>query len=192
MWPRSGWRGRAKGVRSHPKDDSDVRIGDVNALDQRLNDISAQIPISVGEPGAHVGRELLHPPHHQVELAEHAGFVGLTRQRFLAVRDPLPQTGDTRLKLLFGEKPFSITVDEASEPLAQFVQVDGGGAVRCERGGACSACHRRVYSCSRRLGSWSSVQTSAHTAVSTTGAAMGEAEHSRTPAKRCASLPRQR
>jgi hypothetical protein len=185
-------RSGAKGVRSHPKDDGDVRVGDVDTLDQRPNDITAQAPIRVGETGADVGRELLHLTQYQPELVEHARFVDLTRQRCLELCDPLPQTDDTRLKLLFGEKALGIAVDEASEALAQFAEVDGVGAVGAGGAAACSACQRRVYSCSTRRGSWSSVQTSAHTAVSTAGAAMGDATHSRTPAKRCASLPRHR
>ncbi len=65
MWPRVIRRSRTKGAHSHPEDDGDVLVGDVNTLDQRSNDITAQAPIGVGEPGADVGRELLYLTHHQ-------------------------------------------------------------------------------------------------------------------------------
>jgi hypothetical protein len=128
-------RSGAKGVRSHPKDDGDVRVGDVNTLDQRPNDITAQAPICIGEPGADVGRELLHLTHYQPELVQHASFVDLTRQRFLELGNPLPQTDDARLKFLFGEKALGVAVDEASEALAQFAEVDRVGAVSRGRRG---------------------------------------------------------
>jgi hypothetical protein len=90
MWPRVVGRSRAKGVRSHPKDHGDVRVSDVDTLDQRPNAITAQAPIRVGESGTDVGRELLHPTRYQPELVEHARFVDLTRQRCLTLGDPLP------------------------------------------------------------------------------------------------------
>src|SRR5258707_12402891 len=125
MWPMVSGRSWAKAVRSYTKDDRDVLVGDVNALHQRPDDITAHLPIGVGEPGADVGRELLHPPHHQREVVERAGVVGLSRQRFCEVCYPLPEATDARLKFLLGDKALGITVDEASEPLTDFADVHG-------------------------------------------------------------------
>src|SRR5260370_17281481 len=116
MWPMVSGRSWAKAVRSYTKDDRDVLVGDVNALHQRPDDITAHLPIGVGEPGADVGRELLHPPHHQPEVVERAGVVGLSRQRFCEVCYPLPEATDARLKFLLAITPLRTTSHDPTPP----------------------------------------------------------------------------
>jgi hypothetical protein len=129
MLPRRVRRGRAKSSSGHAKDDRDVFVGDLDALHQRSQDITAELPIGVSEPLPDVESELLHPAQQQVHFAERADFVVLTAQRVLELRDPLTQAGDARRKFVLRDEALGIAVDETSEALTQLAQVSGGRLV---------------------------------------------------------------
>src|SRR5713101_7762871 len=111
MLPRKVRRGWAKSSSGHAKDDRDVFVGDLDALHQRSQDITAELPIGVSEPLSDVESELLHPAQQQVHFAERADFVVLTAHCVLELRDPLTQAGDARRKFVLRDEAFGIAVD---------------------------------------------------------------------------------
>src|SRR5262249_60716148 len=119
MWPRGAGGSGTRGLSAHAKDDREVLVGDFNALHQRSDDITAHLPVRIGQPVTDLSGKCLYLPHQQPQLMECAGFLALTLQRFLEVGDALAQTADARRKFVFGDETFGIAVDEASEPLVQ-------------------------------------------------------------------------
>ncbi len=61
----------------HAKDDGDVFVGDLNALDAGVQDRTAQLPIGVGASLTEVGSELLHLAHQQSHCTERTGVVAV-------------------------------------------------------------------------------------------------------------------
>src|SRR5258708_38386536 len=128
MWQMVWRRSWPEGLRADPKDHSDVLGGHLNLFDQRPNNLAAQVPVGIGQPGTHFDRELVKPPDEQLELVGSSSLVGLPLCLLLQGGDALAQAPEPRLELRFANETLGIAVNEAAKPLAQLGQLRCRGA----------------------------------------------------------------
>src|SRR3954453_416589 len=109
----------------NPEDDPNPISSDLDALDQRTNDVALRRPVRVGEP-------VMHHRGEQVQLADYAlkgadlllsGLLGIDLS--LKPCRASAQVRDARFELWLLNQPLGIAVDQATDRTARFGELAG-------------------------------------------------------------------
>src|SRR5262245_50145351 len=119
-------RSRPEGLWADPKDHGDLLGGHLNLFDQRPNNLTAQVPVGIGQSSPHVGCELVKPTNEQLEVVSSGRLLGFLLEALLQGGKALAR--EARLELLLADKAFSRAVNQAAKPLAELGQLRGSGA----------------------------------------------------------------
>jgi hypothetical protein len=105
--------------RSDAEHDVDVPAINLNALDQRTDQIPLQRPIDSRHPIANLPDEILKPAHDQREGRALRDLVPQGCGLLFPALDPLTQPGDARLKVGLVDQTLGIAVDQPAHSAAQ-------------------------------------------------------------------------
>src|SRR5215212_5072621 len=119
--------------RSDAEHDVDAPAINLNALDQKADQIPLQRPIDSRHPIANLPREILKPAHDQREGRALRDLVPQGRGLLLPGLDPLTQPGDARLEVGLVNQTLGIAVDQPAHPAAQLgdLGLDAGQITCC-------------------------------------------------------------
>jgi hypothetical protein len=111
-----------------PKAHGDLLGGDLDLFDQRSDHLAAQVPVGIGQPGTHFGRELVQPTDEHLQLMAGGHLLGFLLGVLLQGGDALAQAPEPRRALHLANEAVARAADEATQPLAQLGQLRGRGA----------------------------------------------------------------
>src|SRR3954454_16612997 len=119
--------------RSDAEHDIDVPAVNLNALDQKADQIPLQRPVDGCHPVTNLPGEILKPAHDQRQCRALRRLVPQGRSLLLPGLDPLTQPGDAWLEVGLVDQTLGITVDQPAHPAAQLgdLGLDAGQITCC-------------------------------------------------------------
>jgi hypothetical protein len=96
---------------------------DLDAFDQRPNDLALCLPIGLLQAQVHLGRKLLYPPDKHPKLALDLGLVLEAQRLSFQLVEALPKAKHPRLKFGFLHETLCIAVDQARDPATQLAKL---------------------------------------------------------------------
>src|SRR5215212_2337539 len=119
--------------RSDAEHDIDVPAVNLNALDQRTDQIPLQRPVDGCHPVTNLPGEIMKPAHDQRHCRALRRLVPQGRGLLLPGLDPLTQPGDARLEVGLVNQTLGIAVDQPAHPAAQLgdLGLDAGQITGC-------------------------------------------------------------
>src|SRR5215210_3239576 len=119
--------------RSDAEHDIDVPAVNLNALDQRTDQIPLQRPVDGCHPVTNLPGEIMKPAHDQRQCRALRRLVPQGRSLLFPALDPLTQPGDARLEVGLVDQTLGIAVDQPAHPAAQLgdLGLDAGQITGC-------------------------------------------------------------
>src|SRR4051795_13049326 len=119
--------------RSDAEHDVDVPVINLNAPDQKADQIPLQRPIDSRNPVANLPGEIMKPAHDQREGRTLRRLVLQGRGLLFPALDPLTEPGDARLEVGLVDQTLGITVDQPAHSAAQLgnLGLDAGQITCC-------------------------------------------------------------
>src|SRR4051794_9684760 len=119
--------------RSDAEHDVDVPAINLNAFDQKADQIPLQRPIDSRHPIANLPGEILKPAHDQRQCRALRDLVPQGRGLLFPALDPLTEPGDARLEVGLVDQTLGIAVDQPAHPAAQLsdLGLDAGQITCC-------------------------------------------------------------
>src|SRR5829696_6380692 len=118
--------------RSDAEDDVNVRAIDLDALDQRTDQIPLQRPVDGCHPVTNLPGKVLKPAHDQRQCRALRRLVPQDRGLLFPGLDPLTQPGDARLEVGPVDQTLGIAIDQPAHPAAQLGDLGlDAGQINC-------------------------------------------------------------